>query len=183
MLCPAQEAIKQWINQRDLWKLGGTNLHGKLVDGHIAKGVRCTTQLVPNINSLQALGNMCFHKYESWVEAISWFLRDSDAKRWKASTKEKCEEKINKDCWCSLSICPEGGKKSKLILLLRNHFGAHNPQTTSRSDFSTERNSNHFQNTLLCSDVLFSWIKMYALVFLHGVQRCSCSLCCLFVYE
>lgn len=41
------------------------------MDGHIAKGVRCTMQLVPNINSLQALGNMCFHKYESWVEAIS----------------------------------------------------------------------------------------------------------------
>lgn len=124
-----------------------------------------------------------FYKYESWVEAISWFLRDSNAKRWKASTKGKCEEKINKELLVFTFYLPRGGKISKLILLLRNHFGADNPQTTSRSDFSTERNSNHFQNKLLCSDVLFSWIKMYALVFLHGVQRCSCFLSCLFVYE
>lgn len=51
----------------------GTNLHGKLVEGHIARGVRYTMQLVPNINSLQALGNLCFQKHEDWLEAFSRF--------------------------------------------------------------------------------------------------------------
>lgn len=54
-------------------EIRGTNLHGKLVEGHIARRVRCTTQLAPNINSLQALGNLCFHKHKNWVEAISRF--------------------------------------------------------------------------------------------------------------
>lgn len=84
---------------------GGTNLCGKLVEGHVARGVRCSTQLVPNISSLPALGNLCFHKHQKRVEAISPIWTHSDAKRWKALTKEKCEEKENIVSVCLL--CPE----------------------------------------------------------------------------
>lgn len=94
--------------------------------------------------------------------------------------KRSERRKINKELLAFAFYLPRGEIFSKLILILRNHFSDDNPQTTSPSDFSTERNTNHFPN-LLYTDQLFSWIKMCIMALLYSKLRWSCALSWMFV--
>lgn len=65
-------------------------------------------------------------------------------------SSEKWEEqKINKELWVFAFCLPRGKIFPKLILILRNHFSGDNPQTTSPSDFTTERDTNHFLRSFM----------------------------------
>ena len=67
------------ISQR-CGKWGGTNLHWRPVEGHAARGGRRTKYK-------STLGNPCFRKHENWVEVISRFWSDSNAKQWRGPDK------------------------------------------------------------------------------------------------